>query len=69
MPPSLGSLPQVYAAVSAAADEYVGPRFWMRGSPVVMGTSLHVIPYPADDPALARELWERSARITGLDSP
>eukprot|EP00667_Euglena_gracilis_P015219 EG_transcript_15833 len=61
-----GALPQLYATVKAEPDQYIGPRFFGWGPPTVVGTSLSVFPYPADDPADAARLWDVSEQLTGL---
>jgi NAD(P)-dependent dehydrogenase (short-subunit alcohol dehydrogenase family) len=56
--------------VAATADlpggSYVGPSgpFELRGRPALVGRTA-----AASDPAMARRLWEVSARLTGVDFP
>ena len=61
-----GALPQLYAATApdVRGGDYYGPRGLgeIRGHPKRVGT------HPAArDPALARRLWEATARATGVD--
>ncbi len=60
-----GALPQLYAATApdVRGGEYFGPRgpFEWRGSPVRVRASAR-----ANDPDLARDLWEESVRLTGV---
>ncbi|MBO3745865.1 SDR family NAD(P)-dependent oxidoreductase [Streptosporangiaceae bacterium NEAU-GS5] len=60
-----GALPQLYAAVSpdARSGEFYGPRYGMRGYPVVVQPVAS-----AKDPEQARRLWELSEKLTGVTS-
>eukprot|EP00668_Euglena_longa_P001173 GGOE01001395.1.p1 GENE.GGOE01001395.1~~GGOE01001395.1.p1 ORF type:complete len:338 (-),score=82.98 GGOE01001395.1:321-1334(-) len=64
-----GALPQLYAAVKAEPDQFIGPHFLLWGPPTVAGTSLSVFPFPADDPMEAARLWDVSEEVTGLRAP
>jgi NAD(P)-dependent dehydrogenase (short-subunit alcohol dehydrogenase family) len=64
--PAVGALPQVYAAVHAQPDDYIGPVYYMIGPPIKVGHSLRAFPFPADEPKGPQDLWELSAKLTGL---
>jgi NAD(P)-dependent dehydrogenase (short-subunit alcohol dehydrogenase family) len=60
----MGALPTLYAATVAdlPGGSYVGPRFLGQwGYPKIAGRTRS-----ARDPEVARELWERSADLTGV---
>lgn len=61
-----GALSQIRAAVDASADDLIGPALFVRGPPVLLGTSLQAwwnpLPFRADD---AAALWRQSEEITG----
>ena len=63
----MGALPTLYAATEdLPGGSYVGPdgRSELRGYPTLVGRSA-----AASDPALARELWLASERLTGVSYP
>jgi NAD(P)-dependent dehydrogenase (short-subunit alcohol dehydrogenase family) len=62
-----GALPTLAAATrDLPGGSYVGPSGFreMRGNPTLVGRTA-----AASDPELARQLWEESARLTGVDFP
>ncbi len=64
---SAGALPTLYAAVAdLPGGSYAGPGGWreIRGAPRLVGRSAR-----AQDPELARRLWEVSERLTGTSFP
>ena len=67
MPAWKGALTTVYAAtVDLPGNSYVGPHGpgEMLGWPTLVGRSR-----TAEDPVLARALWEESERLTGTRFP
>jgi NAD(P)-dependent dehydrogenase (short-subunit alcohol dehydrogenase family) len=67
MRPEQGALPVLFAATEdLPGGSYAGPdRFAeLRGYPTLVGRSRS-----ASDAALARQLWEASAELTGVDLP
>ena len=67
MKPSQGALPLLYAAArDVPGNSYLGPdgpgELWGRPAPVGRSTA-------ATDPALGRELWAASERLTGVAFP
>ncbi len=66
-PASAGALPVLYAATlpDAPGGSYYGPSRLgeTRGAPAPARTS-----HRAQDPLMARALWDESARLTGLDA-
>ena len=66
--PEQGALPTLMAATAPdlVGGSYVGPAgpFELHGPPTLVG-----LPGPAQDPELARRLWELSERATGVSWP
>jgi NAD(P)-dependent dehydrogenase (short-subunit alcohol dehydrogenase family) len=67
MPPWQGALPQLYAAtMDVPTNTYLGPHRFreLNGWPVPVGRSPGAL-----DPALAKELWAESERLSGVSFP
>jgi NAD(P)-dependent dehydrogenase (short-subunit alcohol dehydrogenase family) len=60
---AMGALPQLYAATAPQAKgaEFYGPRFFLRGYPVLAKATSK-----AYDEAVARRLWNLSEELTGV---